>query len=135
MKIKFKVRKLIRFGGWYLSPDENMECELPQLISGPSAVRDLLKRYPDVIEVEGTEEPKDEVPEPTKTESEGQVEDSGEVPEGTETEPETPVEEPKDEVPEIPETETETNEGPVEDKEPEGEKSDEPEVPEIEGEE
>lgn len=105
MKIKFKVKKSIRFGGWSLSPDENMECELPQLISGPSAVADLLKRYPDVIEMESTE-----------TEDNGQVD---EIPEVPETEPETPVEEPKDEVPE----ETETEEDPVEDEEPKTEES------------
>lgn len=125
MKIKFKVKKSIRFGGWSLSPNENMECELPQLISGPSAVSDLLKRYPDVIEVEDTEvaegqgeetpdeEPKidgvvEETPEVPETEPETPVEDKDEVPEETETESnEDPVEEPKDEVPEKIETEGE----------------------------
>lgn len=64
MKVRFKKEQVYWFAGYRLTPDENMECELPAQIATPSVVKDLLVRYKGLVEVIDEGEAKETKSEP-----------------------------------------------------------------------
>lgn len=44
-KLRFTREKEYWYGGYRLTPDQNLECELPKQLSTPSIIKDILLRF------------------------------------------------------------------------------------------